>query len=168
MAAGVGDADRPARTVRDVPARLTSRVEATGRTEGLRCTVTLEAEPHRLGLVRHVVSVWLTAVGWPGQSSSQIVSAVSEAVSNTVEHAYTSDPGPVRIAMRLECAHERAERVRLVVSDRGRWRAGGPEPGRGNGIRLMQALCATVDVATDAHGTRVTLLSDAVTSPLRR
>lgn len=126
-------------------------MDGTGRADGLFCTLTLEAEPYRLGLLRHAVSVWLTAVRWPADASSQIVSAVGEAVSNTIEHAYTSDPpGPVRVALRVEGAGTGHERVRVVVSDRGRWRPGDPAPPRGNGMLLMQALCAAVDVETDA------------------
>ncbi|GAA4844208.1 hypothetical protein ACFQ34_14570 [Pseudonocardia benzenivorans] len=39
---------------------------------------------------------------------------------------------------------------------------GGPEPSRGNGLPLVETLCAAVEVVTDAEGTRLTLLSEPV------
>ncbi|GJF04739.1 MULTISPECIES: ATP-binding protein [Pseudonocardia] len=129
----------------------------------LFCTLEVEAEPHRLGLVRHAVEVWLTAVRWPRGATSPIVFAVSEIVSNSIEHAYPIEPpGPVRIALAVEVVSPGCERIRVVVSDRGRWRTAGPEPGRGNGLPLVETLCPAVEVVTGAEGTRLTLLSEPV------
>ncbi|MFC7658910.1 ATP-binding protein [Pseudonocardia benzenivorans] len=102
----------------------------------LFCTLEVEAEPHRLGLVRHAVEVWLMAVRWPRGATSPIVFAVSEIVSNSIEHAYPVEPpGPVRIALAVEEVSPGCERIRVVVSDRGRWRTGARSPAAATGCR---------------------------------
>ncbi|ODU07143.1 MAG: hypothetical protein ABS81_02240 [Pseudonocardia sp. SCN 72-86] len=132
----------------------------------LHCTLTVDAEPYRLGLVRHAVEVWLRAAGWSGRAATHIVFAVGEAVGNSIEHAYTVEPpGSVTVALTVEAADGCHERVRVVVTDRGRWRAGAPEPSRGNGLQLMETLVARVEVDTDAHGTRVTLVGEPMPRP---
>ncbi|MGH9077616.1 MAG: SpoIIE family protein phosphatase, partial [Acidimicrobiales bacterium] len=75
--------------------------------------------------------------------------AVSEALTNAVEHS--ASQGPVQL---------RAERTEadltVTVTDSGRWRLPAPGPARGRGIPIMRAL-AEVEIDAGARGTRVTL-----------
>jgi anti-sigma regulatory factor (Ser/Thr protein kinase) len=48
----------------------------------------LAADPVVASVVRDEVGRWLTVLGWPADQGEDIVLAVSEAVSNAIEHAY--------------------------------------------------------------------------------
>lgn len=103
--------------------------------------------------------------------------AVSEALSNAVEHAYPDQrPGPVRlrgtstppapVALSAPGAGHRpvvAEDVvsgavlQIVVSDRGRWLPPGEPQYRGRGLAIMRATAEDVDLTHTTTGTTVRL-----------
>jgi len=119
-------------------------------------SVTLAALPTSAGAARRQVRAWLDAVSWPAVLIDDVVSAVTEAVTNVVEHAYTRAT-PIRtIEMRFWIEHgiDGTRRARIHVRDHGRWRPPPTDPGfRGHGLKLMHALMDEV-ITQPSHGTR--------------
>jgi anti-sigma regulatory factor (Ser/Thr protein kinase) len=118
-------------------------------------------------MARDEVGSWLARHRWPPEESHDIVYAVSEAVSNVCEHAYhRQEAGTVQVAARVEHPSSSTRRVRVAVTDEGRWqhRAGRPFT-RGRGLRVIRALMAGVRLrqGTDTEpGTSLLLTSPPV------
>lgn len=112
---------------------------------------TIAADPRELGPLRRSFRRWLAANGADPQQTQDVLVAVGEAVSNSIEHAHGPGGGSIRIdAIRKDSILE------ISVCDRGSWR----EPrgtNRGLGRSLMRKLMDEVDFVTDEHGTCVTL-----------
>ena len=106
------------------------------------------AEPEALQQVRRRLRRWLEWADAPGDVRDDVVVATSEAVSNSVRHAY----GPSSAWIEIEATLDDGE-VEVVVRDRGRWRPPRGEGGRG--IDLMQACMASVDIEHGPDGTVV-------------
>jgi PAS domain S-box-containing protein len=106
------------------------------------------AEPEALQQVRRRLRRWLETAGAPDDVRDDVVVATSEAVSNSVRHAY----GPSSAWVEIEGELIDGE-VRIVVRDQGHWRPPRGEGGRG--IDLMQACMASVDIRHDPDGTVV-------------
>lgn len=122
-------------------------------------SLVVDASPALLAVVRGGVEAWLKNLRWRPTDVRPVVSAVSEAAGNAMEHAYrTEEPGTVTVELAVERGPA-GRRVRVAVSDRGSWRPAGSVPGRGNGIALMSALMAEVRVDRLPGGTTVHLLS---------
>lgn len=127
----------------------------------------LPADPSTPSVARSRVRRWLTALCWPAGQRDDILLAVSEAVSNAVEHAYLDQPcGLVEIRGGVETTPGGQRRVTVIVRDHGRWR---PIPvhneNRRRGIPLMRACMDTVTIGQpvdDPVGTWVVLRSRAV------
>jgi anti-anti-sigma factor len=111
----------------------------------------LPAEPESLAALRRSVDQWATASGASDEETYDLVVAVGEAVTNVIEHAYTSNEGQVEVE-----ASTCQGLAQIVVRDRGRWRAPRPDEG-GRGLLLMQGLVDDVDVASGPRGTEVRL-----------
>jgi len=114
--------------------------------------------------VRARLREWLSSLAWPEPDADDVVTAVSEACTNAVEHAYrTGNPG--QVAVRCHCAEagEGKRQVVVLVRDWGRWR---PAPGnrgfRGHGLSMMRGCMQTVRFEHGDRGTVVTLASFAV------
>lgn len=130
----------------------------------------LPANPISVSVARTRVRHWLAAWWWPNGQRDDIVLAVSEAVSNAIEHAYLDQPtGLVEIRGGVEMTPGGQRRVTIIVRDYGRWR---PVPThhehRRRGIPLMRACMDTVTIgqpADDQLGTWVVLRSRAVPAP---
>jgi len=113
------------------------------------------ADSHEVAPVRHRLRAWLEAGGFGEDEASDLVLAVSEAVNNSVEHAY---PCPVRgtVEVRAQLAHDGC--VQVDVTDHGRWRV--PPPAltmRGRGLLLMRESVDSVEIDRSANGTTVHL-----------
>jgi anti-sigma regulatory factor (Ser/Thr protein kinase) len=122
---------------------------------------TVAGDPAAASLVRGRLRRWLADAGWPREDADNLVIAVSEAVSNSVEHAYrgTRRPGLITV----EVGERRDGRVVVTVTDRGRWRPVPDDPGhRGRGIAMMRAVTDQVDIDHGADGTTVRLVGRAV------
>ena len=130
----------------------------------------LQADSITASVVRTRVRHWLAALSWPGSQRDDIVLAISEAVSNVIEHAYLDQPaGVVEIRGGIEMTPGGQRRVTVIVRDYGRWR---PVPihheNRRRGIPIMQACMDTVTIGQPAHdrvGTWVVLRSRAIPPP---
>jgi anti-sigma regulatory factor (Ser/Thr protein kinase) len=123
------------------------------------------ADVHAPAAVRARLETWLAGLGWPEGPRDDLVLAISEAVSNSVEHGY--DIGPDRpgsadevtvTGSLLDGGAER--RVVLTVVDAGRWR---PQPAvrdhRRHGLPIMRACAEELTVAGTQQGTTVVLRS---------
>lgn len=129
--------------------------------------VELPAEPGAARRSRRATGRWLTAVcgaDEPCDVMSDLVLAVNEAVSNSIEHAYRDDPSGTVVlhadAVRggdgalLGCS---TVRVTVRVTDRGAWREPAADPGhRGRGLSMIRACAEDVVVAAGPTGTTVT------------
>jgi len=126
---------------------------------------TVIADPVAPSIVRHELRAWLNELGWPRDEADCMLLAVTEAVTNAVEHAYR-EPAPkgVITVCATEVNHPNDGRHLLVnVSDHGRWR---PTPveseNRRRGIPLMRALTSSLVIDRSPVGTRVTMTSSSV------
>jgi anti-sigma regulatory factor (Ser/Thr protein kinase) len=132
----------------------------------------LPVHPSTPGHVRRQLRRWLRQVGWPGEHAEDLVLAVDEAVSNAVEHAYTTpdrgqappeQPPRVELCVADRTAADASHRAVVTVTDHGRWRPRVVASGsRGRGLQLMRALTESVDVTVTGAGTRVKMISRAV------
>jgi serine/threonine-protein kinase RsbW len=110
--------------------------------------------------VRSRLGAWLTTHGWPPEAQEDLVLAVSEAVSNSVEHGYGHQPGTPGRAGLVEVAAELlVDRcVEITVRDRGGWRTPPLLPGhRRHGILIMKACAAECVIDGTPSGTTVVL-----------
>jgi serine/threonine-protein kinase RsbW len=114
------------------------------------CTV--PADIVRLKSVRDELRGWLVASGVPPLDRDAMLLACSEAVANSIEHAYGSDGvGQVHVGAAMV-----GRSVELTVHDRGRWQEPDPQSDRGRGLALMETVVDTVTVVHDG-GTTITM-----------
>lgn len=106
------------------------------------------ARPEALQQVRRRLRRWLESAEAPEDVREDVVVAASEAVSNSIRHAY----GPSSAWVEIEAELVDGE-VEIVVRDRGRWRP--PRGDGGRGIDLMQACMASVEIQQGPEGTVV-------------
>ena len=112
-----------------------------------------QAHPGQLAPLRAEVRRWLTPFALTEDAEDDLVLAVSEAASNSVEHAYTPPTADDTVELTF-WTEPRAICVEIV--DHGLWRIPSDEPtGRGRGIQMMQRLVAFVLIHHDNRGTRV-------------
>ncbi len=141
--------------------------EAPG-TVPVTCTFTLPARLAAPWAARSRIRPWLLEHRFPVDLVDDIVYLVSEAVSNSAEHAYPADTDDGTIDIHAEIVrpspHDQA--VRVVVRDHGTWQAVNADPGhRGHGIAAM---AATAQELTIRHtegpggGTEISALSRPV------
>lgn len=126
--------------------------------------VVLAAEPAAPSLVRDRLREWLAVHQWPDTEVTDLLIAVSEAVSNVVDHAYPPGvTGNIEINGRVAALSGGAQLVELTVRDSGRWR---PPPGRREyrrrGIPLMRAAVEALVINGTNQGTCVRMRSRVV------
>src|SRR3954454_9518305 len=94
------------------------------------------AHPSQLAPLRAEVRRWLAPFVLLEDAEDDLVLAVSEAASNSVEHAYTPPTahGSVDVTFWTE-----SDAICLEIVDRGRWRTPSDEPAAcGRGIAVQQ------------------------------
>ncbi|WP_370643441.1 ATP-binding protein [Amycolatopsis sp. DSM 110486] len=115
------------------------------------------AEPGALRALRHRLTAWVRAAGVPEDRAQDIVLASYEALANVADHAYGGDG---RGLLDLE-AVVRRDRVEIVITDHGHWRAPVDDPNpvslRGRGLLLLRASADHADIVPGVDGTVVTL-----------
>jgi serine/threonine-protein kinase RsbW len=144
----------------------------------------LPSEATTAARCRRAISAWLHSVCGrrePCATCDDVVYAVSEAVTNCVDHAYpdrergpitvraTADGDPARdrgsaaaLASALAIARtgggRRPAGVTVSVSDQGRWRPPPADPGdRGRGLTMIRAYVDSVEIVRGDSGTTLTL-----------
>ncbi len=113
------------------------------------------ADAREVAPVRHQLREWLQGSGFGEDEASDLVLAVSEAVNNSVEHAY---PAPARGTVEVRARLGRDGTVDIDVTDHGQWRV--PPPAltmRGRGLLLMRESVDEVVIDRSARGTTVRL-----------
>lgn len=124
--------------------------------------VRLLGVPAAASLVRERLRRWLGDLGWPEPELDDVVLAVHEAVSNSVEHGYGGmDAGEVEI-LGSRLVDGQTQRARIVVRDEGRWRTPRNPGYRGLGLPVMRGCMAEVQVRPGAAGTEVEMVSRPV------
>jgi PAS domain S-box-containing protein len=109
----------------------------------------IDAEPRTLARVRRSLHRWLSVNGIPSSVSQEIVLASTEAVTNSIRHAYGPGSGWVEIQARLDDGH-----VDVEVRDGGGWRPlRGGDGGRGLG--MIHACMPEVTIERGRSGTTV-------------
>jgi anti-sigma regulatory factor (Ser/Thr protein kinase) len=135
-------------------------VRLLGQTGG-PMALTLPATTDAVTVARHRLRAWL------GASAPELDIGVardlelawSEACTNAVRHAY--GPGDATFTLRAERA---GNELVLEVRDHGRWRE--PLGARGGwGLRLIRAVCESVDMEQGADGTRVVMRQSVSAEP---
>jgi anti-sigma regulatory factor (Ser/Thr protein kinase) len=126
---------------------------------------TVPNDPASASLVRGRLRRWLAGMRWPRDDADDLVIAVSEAVSNSVEHAYPDprEAGVIVIEATEETFPRRLRRIVVTVRDHGRWRPVPEDPGyRGRGLAMMRAVTDWVDIENGTAGTTVRLFGHPV------
>jgi anti-sigma regulatory factor (Ser/Thr protein kinase) len=96
-----------------------------------------DAAPERLRGMRHRLAAWLQAAAVPAALAGDIVIAVNEACTNSIEHAFRgSDAGTISVEAEIGGAD-----IHVRVIDSGLWKTPPSDPGiRGRGLPLIKAL----------------------------
>lgn len=113
------------------------------------------ADAHEVAPVRHQLREWLRGSGFGEEEAGDLVLAVSEAINNSVEHAY---PGLAGGTVEVRARVDPDGSARVDVADRGEWRV--PPPAlttRGRGLLLMRESVDEVEIDRRASGTTVRL-----------
>ena len=138
--------------------------------------LTLAADWISPSIARDRVRTWLHSHRWSPSNTDDLVLAVNEAVSNSIEHGYGLIPELdladerqlVEVSARLVLADDGSRRAEFTIRDRGRWQV--PSDGiatRGHGVRIMRACVEDFSIDHGPDGTTVVLHSRSMPPPLR-
>jgi anti-anti-sigma factor len=121
------------------------------------------ADAGQLGEVRRELGRWLGDLRLTEDDLVAVELSVIEAVTNSIEHAYTSAGGIVHV----EASLDELGRIQLTVSDTGVWKPPDEEPGfRGRGMLMMRESMDEMRLSTTSKGT-VVEMSKIVCRPVR-
>lgn len=116
----------------------------------------VDADLHVLAEVRELLSSFATEVGASEQVTADLRLAAYEALANVVEHAYR--PGEAGTFDLVADYRDDEAILGLTICDHGSWNPGDGvhrDARRGRGLQLMRAASDSLEVDTDAAGTRV-------------
>ena len=119
-----------------------------------RLTLRLPAEPQSLAPMRAELRAWLESIGAEEDEIFDILVAVNEACSNSIEHPVQSESTEQVVNLDAELV---GGDVTIVIRDSGRWKPQGPKEDRGRGFEFMEALMEGVEVVRMSDGTTVHL-----------
>jgi serine phosphatase RsbU (regulator of sigma subunit)/anti-sigma regulatory factor (Ser/Thr protein kinase)/anti-anti-sigma regulatory factor len=107
-----------------------------------------------LRALRAELGAWLGELGADDDDVAGLQLAVTEAVSNSIEHGYRGSGGTVRV----EATLGEDGRLRCTVRERGHWREPAPDPGyRGRGLAIISAHTDRYGIDRQDDGTVATL-----------
>lgn len=120
--------------------------------------IEVPAAADRLGQIRRRLLTWIEPIGVPDAVVADIVLAVNEACTNSIEHAYRdSDAGVILVEAFLEDGQ-----IVICVADHGAWRTPSSQPStRGRGLPIMHATSDTLELSRTSSGTTVRITFDA-------
>ena len=123
--------------------------------------VVLAATPINVTTSRHDLARWLQKLALTADQRDEILLAVSEAVTNAIEHGSGCDESK-RVSIR---ASVRDRAVTATVKDTGRWipvdHASAARKHRGRGLILIREFADKVDIVRTAEGTEITMRFDS-------
>ena len=138
----------------------------------------LAAEWVAPSIARDRVRRWLTAHQWSRAHREDLVLAVSEAVSNSVEHGYgisaddtscfppIAPSGTIELQGRIITHPDGVRHVEFTIRDQGRWVPPAMLCGnRGHGMTIMSACADEVTLDHTTAGTTVVLRSRPLPRP---
>jgi anti-sigma regulatory factor (Ser/Thr protein kinase) len=119
----------------------------------------LAATPISVTTSRHRLARWLQTLPLSADQRDEILLAVSEAVTNAIEHGSGCDESK-RVSIRASVR----DRVTVTVKDTGRWipvdHASAARKHRGRGLILIRELADDVDIVGTSAGTEITMRFD--------
>jgi len=132
--------------------------------------VVLTADWISPSVARDQVRAWLRANRWSPAHTDDLVLAVNEAISNSIEHGYRVGPQDppstetIEITGTIRRAADGSRRAEFTVRDSGAWLPPNEDghSTRGQGLRLMRACVEHLTIDGDADGTTVVLHSRPV------
>jgi serine/threonine-protein kinase RsbW len=136
----------------------------------------LVAELVSPSIARDRLDRWLRDLHWPAGQREDIVIALSEAVTNSVEHGYQIHDGAASqnlaagtVEVRARVLHGSGRRrIALTVRDEGQWREPEtPAQFRGHGLTIIRACADEFRIEGTVHGTTLTLITRAAPLPYR-
>ena len=121
-------------------------------------------------LARRHIRTWLGELDWPRRHIDELVLAVSEIISNSIEHGYgvsverpAPSAGVVEVDGHVAVDDAGLRRATVTVTDHGRWREPAPGPSnRGRGTLLARACTEGLITEHRGDGTTVTMRSRPV------
>jgi anti-sigma regulatory factor (Ser/Thr protein kinase) len=119
------------------------------------------ATPENVVSARHAFSQWLKDIALDAGQALDILLAVSEAVTNAMEHGSRFD---ATLLVSLQ-ATLHGESLTVTVNDHGHWIEPSDQPPtrsqhRGRGLHLINELAFDVSIAGSAHGTQIIMRFD--------
>ncbi len=156
----------------DIPARPPPSDGADS--DGAKLRLVVDADWVSPSLARGHIRRWLGDLRWPQRRIDEMVLAVSEVVSNSIEHGYglTVDrPEPptelVEIDGHVSVDDSGFSRAVVTVTDHGTWRTPDTGPSnRGRGTLLARACTDELRTEHRSDGTTVVLHSRPIPPPL--
>ena len=138
--------------------------------------LTLEADWISPSIARDRVRAWLRSHRWSPSHTEDLVLAVNEAISNSIEHGYglipeldlADETQLVEVSARMVLSESGSRHAEFTIRDRGCWQA--PSNGtstRGHGVRIMRACVEDLSIDHGPDGTTVVLHSRPMPPPLR-
>lgn len=143
------------------PAHLASSAAAAAPITATTFSFRVAAHVTAAWLTRARIRGWLEALQFPADWVDDVEYVVSEAVSNSAEHAYPPETSDGLVTIEAEAFpvrdaggdHEELWRVRVRVADDGRWKPLNPEQQhRGHGLAAIAALSAEVTIRHGEKG----------------
>jgi anti-sigma regulatory factor (Ser/Thr protein kinase) len=110
------------------------------------------AIPLAVPIVRRTLSRYAKRLGLDEDRTYALITAVGEAMANAVEHAYSEQPGIVRLRVTST-----GEALKATIEDDGRWKQAQKRDERGRGLPLMRALMDGVEIRTNQSHTTISL-----------
>jgi serine/threonine-protein kinase RsbW len=115
----------------------------------------LLAQPESAAVMRHVLSEFLTALCVDADRQIDIITAVGEALANSIEHAYTgAQTGSVELRAR---ALAKPPSIAVTIADHGRFLERPSADHRGFGLRIIKSAARSVRI-DKTKGTTMRLL----------
>ncbi|MEJ3653636.1 ATP-binding protein [Actinomycetes bacterium KLBMP 9759] len=123
------------------------------------------ADPVQLVFFRAGLGAWLEGLQWPAADRIDALLAISEACTNSVQHAYrigdaVDAEGEIDVTGRVVTGPD-SRRIVVTVRDSGVWRGEG-DGVAGYGLTAIRACMERVKIQHDERGTVVTMTSRAV------
>jgi serine phosphatase RsbU (regulator of sigma subunit)/anti-sigma regulatory factor (Ser/Thr protein kinase) len=112
-----------------------------------RVEIELPGEPALLAPLRRRLRRWFELRSLD-LDADDVLLALSEACNNAIEHGYRDTRGRIRVVVQHE-----ADEIQVTVEDEGGWREPEPDPLRGRGLLMMDALMDTVELTRTPDGT---------------
>lgn len=130
----------------------------------------LKAEWVAPSIVRARLRAWLAAHRWPTTHTDELVLAISEAVSNSIEHGYGIHADSVGSSTDVVEVHGTIGRngdglrhAAFTIRDYGAWRVPtGGQSSRGHGMLIMRTCADEITVDRSDTGTVIALRSRPV------